>query len=62
MNSLQRLSNLIGGTIMGAPLSGTNVEAFCWDITMGAAGTGIGQRILSMLANHLMQLTIELQS
>lgn len=47
---------------MGAPLSGTNVEAFCWDITMGAAGTGIGQRILSMLANHLMQLTIELQS
>lgn len=50
MNSLQRLSNLIGGTIMGSPLSGTTVEALSWDITLGVAGTGIGQKILSMVA------------
>ncbi|CAL8123019.1 unnamed protein product [Orchesella dallaii] len=47
MNSLQRLSNLIGGTVLGTPLSGNGVEALCWDITLGAAGTGIGQKILS---------------
>lgn len=47
MNSLQRLSNLIGGTIIGVPLSGNKVEALCWDITLGVAGTDIGQKILS---------------
>ena len=47
MNSLQNVCNLVGKVVNIPQVLEHTVEAVCWDITMGAAGTALGQMFLS---------------
>lgn len=40
------VSNLIGGVVSIAGAVSQPVDALSWDITLGTAGTGLGQLIL----------------
>lgn len=40
------VSNLVGGVVSIARATSHPVEALAWDITLGTAGTGLGQLIL----------------
>lgn len=43
------VSNLVGGVVNIGPAVCQPVEALSWDITLGTAGTGLGQLILGII-------------
>jgi hypothetical protein len=47
MNSLQNVCNLVGKVVNIPQILEHSVEAVSWDITLGAAGTALGQMFLS---------------
>jgi len=46
MNSLQNVADMVGRIVSIPQLLEHPVEAVCWDITLGVAGTGLGQLFL----------------